>query len=288
MCPLSFSISVTRCPARFPSFRPSFSRALPLRISLSPFLSRNCTPIRPLFSATPSNRVLFNWWDVCAFPCAYTYILSLSLLRILAFFLCRWFLFFSRSVFFFFYLSFAFVSSLCLCYHTTLLSLPTHDSFTFSLFHDRCFSTAARILGVATKEQRNGGGPHFPSISRCRLVRSNGQPRFRNVSALMANAVLATTRGPSAAAYRSFQARVFIPVAIIASKNPPQKGLDNPLNNVSLANACLPSGNDRNFACFDAFPRNTRHPGITIVTLHAGTNVLRRLKYSFVRSALSI
>lgn len=214
---------------------------------------------------------------VYSFSLSFTYFSLLSL---------PWISFF-LSFRLFFYLSFAFVSSLCLCYHTTLLSLPTHDSFTFSLFRDRCFSTAARILGVATKERRNGGGPHFPSISRCRLVRSNRQPRFRNVSALMANAALATTRGPSAAAYRSFQARVFIPAAIIASKNPPQKGLDNPLNNVSLANACLPSGNDRNFACFDAFSRYSRHPGITIV-LQAGTNVLRRLKYSFVRSALSI
>lgn len=40
----------------------------PFPLHLSPHLPppRNCTPIRPLFSATPSNRVLFNWWDVSA------------------------------------------------------------------------------------------------------------------------------------------------------------------------------------------------------------------------------
>lgn len=46
--------------------------------SPSIFLPRNCTPIRPfLFPATPSNRVLFNWWNVSARN-AHTHNFSLS------------------------------------------------------------------------------------------------------------------------------------------------------------------------------------------------------------------
>ena len=46
--------------------------------SPSILLPRNCTPIRPfLFPATPSNRVLFNWWNVSVRN-AHTHNFSLS------------------------------------------------------------------------------------------------------------------------------------------------------------------------------------------------------------------
>ena len=165
-CSLSLFFSRTLLPPASLPRRVLLSHTLSR--TLSTFLSRNCTPIRPLFSATPSNRVLFNWWDVCAFPCAYT-ARSSSFSRqctfslpVLSLFLRRFISFFS-SLFFFSFFFFLSLSRSFPPYSAAHVSSPLSLSrFLSVLFHrDRCFrrlTTSPR----GTRWQRNDetGGDH--------------------------------------------------------------------------------------------------------------------------------
>lgn len=113
------------------STAPSFLLFRPVSISLSLF-PQNYASIRPLFSATPPNRVLFNWWDVCAFPCTYKH----AHRRPQAFFLLPFSLPTARA---------------CVRFLPSLSTPPSR------VFFSRCFSTAARILGIARSFVRVAG-----------------------------------------------------------------------------------------------------------------------------------
>lgn len=138
-----------------------------------------CTPIRPLFSATPSNRVLFNWWDG---------------LRVSVRVHTRT----QTHTIFFFYL----LSTLARSSSSSTSSL-FHVSARCSPFLDRCFSTQHEFLGIVPSFVTSRG--YLPSA----LVDVDGD---NHASGMLETALMAKRR--AIPPYRSFSGP-FFPVSFL-------------------------------------------------------------------------